>query len=78
MGCTIEDLDIKDLQELIQNSDNIDILTVYQNLMLGSRNHLRSFNRLYENQGLTYSEQFISHEYLVEICVLNTHNFLST
>ena len=67
VGCTIEDLDIKDLQDLLLTTDNIDLKIVYQNLMLGSRNHLRGFNRQYNNQGLTYTEQYISHEDLIKI-----------
>jgi hypothetical protein len=64
VGCIIEDLDIYDLQVLIQQSDNIDIQTVYQNLMLGSRNHMRAFYRQYRNKGFTYSEQYITGEEL--------------
>ena len=43
VGITIEDLDIRDLMDLIAASDNDDIRIVYQNLLKGSRNHLPSF-----------------------------------
>ena len=43
VGATIEDLDIKDLQEFSSQIDNEDILLVYSNLERGSRNHMRSF-----------------------------------
>jgi hypothetical protein len=64
VGCTIEDLDIYDLYEFIAEADNRDIRTVYQNLVKGSRNHMRAFNGRYEQQGLTYEVQFISQEEL--------------
>lgn len=43
VGATIEDLDIFDLKQQLILADNEDIKTVYQNLMKGSRNHLRAF-----------------------------------
>ena len=44
VGATIEEVDILDLQEAIDNIvDNEDIILVYENLIKGSRNHLRSF-----------------------------------
>jgi len=43
VGATIEDLDIKDLYDFLEQTDNSDIKTVYQNLVKGSRNHLRAF-----------------------------------
>jgi len=46
VGATIEDLDIFDLQEGLNACDNTDIKMVFQNLMKGSRNHMRSFGGL--------------------------------
>ncbi len=62
VGATIEDLDIKDLEDEIAVSDNQDIKTVFQNLMKGSRNHLRSFYRLIVANGDTYTPQYITQE----------------
>ena len=62
VGATIEDLDIKDLQELNEISDNQDIISVYNNLERGSRNHLRSFTRLIQRNGDIYEPQFITQE----------------
>lgn len=62
VGATVEDLDIKDLQDLLETADNEDIQTVYQNLMKGSRNHLRAFIRQTERNGGEYSPQYISQE----------------
>jgi len=67
IGCTIEDLDIYDLEELLAQADNQDIRTVYQNLMKGSRNHMRSFNQQYTAQGETYVAQYITAEELEQI-----------
>lgn len=60
VGATVEDLDIKDLQNFMLEVDNEDILLAYQNLTKGSRNHLRSFVRQIERNGGEYSPQFIS------------------
>ena len=60
VGATIEDLDIKDLQDFLKDVNNQDIIYVYQNLTKGSRNHLRSFYSQVIGQKGTYSAQFIS------------------
>jgi len=67
IGCTIEDLDIYDLEEFMLDTDNQDIRMVYQNLMKGSRNHARSFNGQYAAQGETYVAQFMSQDDWEEI-----------
>lgn len=43
VGKEIEEMDIKDLVERIENTDNPDIKAVYENLKRGSENHLRAF-----------------------------------
>jgi len=68
VGATIEDLDIDDLHNHIAlDVDNQDILFVFNNLEKGSRNHLRSFNRLLTAKGITYTPQYISIEYFNQI-----------
>ncbi len=62
VGATIEDLDIKDLEELMETADNEDVLTVYQNLVKGSRNHLRAFGSRLASLGITYKAQFLTQE----------------
>jgi hypothetical protein len=62
VGATIEDLDIKDLDDLMAITDNEDILVTYRNLQKGSRNHMRAFNRQINRQGLSYEPQYISQE----------------
>ncbi len=60
VGATVEDLDIKDLEDWIAKTDNEDIVTAYQNLMKGSRNHMRAFVRTLERNGGNYVPQYIS------------------
>jgi hypothetical protein len=45
VGKEIEQMDIKDLVERIEQTDNPDIKAVYENLKRGSENHLRAFTR---------------------------------
>lgn len=66
-GALIEDLDIADLQKLLNSSDKEDIRIVYNNLMKGSRNHLRSFYSQVVRRGGEYSEEYISREYFNKI-----------
>ncbi len=60
VGATVEDLDIRDLDALIQGTDKRDILITYQNLQKGSRNHLRAFVKNLSSVGYQYSPQYIS------------------
>lgn len=67
VGATIEDLDIKDLEDAIDRSDNEDIDLVYENLMKGSRNHMRAFVGMLRNNGWDYTPQYISQDYFDQI-----------
>ncbi|MDI9596763.1 MAG: DUF2202 domain-containing protein, partial [Atribacterota bacterium] len=58
----IEDLDIYDLQRLIEETENDDIKITYQNLLKGSRNHLRAFDRQLQRYNISYDAQFLSQE----------------
>jgi len=60
VGALIEDLDIADLQRLIEESGNDDVRIVYQNLLKGSRNHMRSFYRQIDRAGNDYTPEYIS------------------
>ena len=60
VGATIEDLDITDLAASLAQTDNPDIILVYENLMKGSRNHLRAFvSTLQQQTGTTYQPQYL-------------------
>jgi len=63
VGAIIEDLDINDIDHFINNTTKEDILTVYDKLTCGSKNHIRSYTNQLENNGITYIPQFISIEY---------------
>jgi hypothetical protein len=63
VGAAIEEIDIRDLQTRMAQSDNADIQQVYTNLMNGSYNHLRSFTGVLLTQtGETYQPQYLSAE----------------
>lgn len=59
VGATIEDLDLSDLAGMAERTQEPRILTVYDSLMKGSRNHLRSFVEHLTAAGVTYQPQFI-------------------
>ena len=60
VGATIEEVDIVDLQKHLKENDNEDIALVYDNLMRGSRNHLRAFVINLKARGITYSPQYLT------------------
>jgi hypothetical protein len=62
VGATIEDLDIFDLKRLLENVDNSDVRTVYQNLMKGSRNHMRAFVSQLSAYGMAYEGEYLTPE----------------
>ena len=67
VGATIEDVDIFDLEENMGLTSNEAILTVFANLSCGSRNHLRAFVSLLEQNNETYEAQFITDDELLAI-----------
>lgn len=58
-GATIEDLDINDLMVLTTETDKTDLISVYEMLTCGSRNHIRGFTDQLSNLGKTYEPQFL-------------------
>lgn len=60
VGALIEEIDIIDLVNAIDKEvDNQDIKMVYNNLKLGSENHLRAFVRNLANNGINYVPQVL-------------------
>ncbi|MEF8983405.1 MAG: DUF2202 domain-containing protein [Bacteroidales bacterium] len=59
VGAAVEEIDILDLEELINQTNNEDIILVFENLLRGSRNHLRAFNRQLERNGVDYSPRYL-------------------
>jgi hypothetical protein len=62
VGAMIEEVDMVDLQRAIDETARADIRQLYENLMTGSRNHLRAYVGLIEDQGIVYEAQFLSQE----------------
>jgi len=62
VGAMIEEIDMVDIASYIEKADNADIILVYDNLMMGSRNHLRSFVSNLENEGVEYEPSYLSQE----------------
>jgi len=61
VGAAIEEIDLLDLKTRITQTDKADIKQVYDNLMRGSRNHLRSFVAQLESQtGQVYKPQHLT------------------
>jgi len=62
VGATIEDKDIYDLQEALLKIENQQITDVYNNLIFGSKNHIKAFTRNLNSLNYNYVPQFISVE----------------
>ncbi len=60
VGATIEDLDIKDLEDWMLKIDNSEINAVFEKLQCGSRNHLRAFTNSLDIQEVSYTPQYIT------------------
>jgi hypothetical protein len=61
-GTLIEEMDIKDLKDALEVVKNENIILVFENLLKGSRNHLRAFIRHLTSLGLSYAPVFISED----------------
>ncbi len=63
VGATVEELDIYDISRLQEQLiDNDDIAMVYDDLLKGSRNHLRSFYKQIQVENADYEPIYISQE----------------
>ena len=62
VGAAIEEVDMLDLQQAIDNVDNNHIRRIYENLLSGSRNHLRTYIKQIEEQGENYEALFLSQD----------------
>lgn len=68
VGAAIEEIDILDLETQLETIvDNQDITYVYENLMKGSRNHLRAFVRNMDMRGIDYQPQYMETDDFNEI-----------
>lgn len=62
VGAYIEEIDIADLWNAIDQTDEPGLLFTYENLLAGSRNHLRAFVGQIESRGVTYEAQALTQE----------------
>lgn len=62
VGATIEDVDIYDLMEFAEDTSNPAIISIFDNLTCGSRNHMRAFISQLTSNGETYTPQFITED----------------
>ncbi len=60
VGCEIEELDMRDIEAAKDHIDNADILTTYDSLLKGSRNHLRAYYARLVQVGGSYTPQYIT------------------
>lgn len=59
VGALIEEVDIADLRQHLDETERPDITRVYENLLRGSRNHLRAFVGSIEASGADYQAQHL-------------------
>ncbi len=62
VGAAIEEVDMLDLQQAIEKTGNDHVRHMYENLLSGSRNHLRTYIRQIEEQGNAYEALFLSQD----------------
>ena len=72
VGTTIEDVDIRDLNDAIKATTKTDLIKMYEMLECGSRNHMRAFTKQLEMQGEAYTAQFITQDMYNQI-INGTH-----
>lgn len=71
VGAFIEEVDIKDLQELLEAKPEAQIATVYENLLRGSENHIRAFTRNLSFRDQVYTPKVLSVAAYAEIVGIN-------
>lgn len=62
VGAFVEELDISDLWDAIDQTDEASLISTYENLLAGSRNHLRAFVSQITSRGVVYEAQFLTQE----------------
>lgn len=67
VGCRIEEIDMRDITVRLERTDEPAIQMVYENLLKGSRNHLRAYYRTLTRRGGDYEPAIISQERFDEI-----------
>lgn len=82
VGAKVEEYDIADLMSEIEHTTNEDMLLLYNNLLIGSRNHLRAFYKNMQMYGISYTPTYLDQSLFDEIvnsdhergqtCTMNT------
>jgi hypothetical protein len=62
VGAYIEELDIGDLRAAIERTDEAPLISAYENLLAGSRNHLRAFVSQITGLGVDYVAQVLDQD----------------
>lgn len=62
VGALIEEVDMRDIQQAIDEALQADVISTYESLLCGSRNHLRSFVDRIEALGVIYRAQVLSQD----------------
>ena len=62
VGGYIEEVDMRDIQDAIDEANHADVINVYENLLRGSRNHLRAFVGKIEDDGDVYKAQELTQD----------------
>ena len=60
VGATVEDLDLRDIQEMRARTSDAAALALYDNLACRSRNHMRSFAGQLESRGERYVAAYLT------------------
>ena len=60
VGAKIEEMDIADLRQVLNQTNDPQVRQVLQHLMQGSQNHLRAFASQITQQGAIYHAEFLS------------------
>jgi hypothetical protein len=75
VGAAIEEIDILDIESYAAQTDQEDIILVYENLIKGSRNHLRAFvKNLDTKTGIEYQPQYLSDQPFEAITASSTES----
>lgn len=67
VGALIEEVDIRDLNNALDETDNAAIIQMYTSLLNGSYNHIRAFVKQLNAKGETYEAQILTAEELETI-----------
>lgn len=60
VGATVEDLDIRDIEDMKARTSNTSALSMYDALQCGSRNHLRAYTSQLAARDASYAPQYLS------------------